>query len=126
MNPPAHPMPALRRKVLLAGATGLVGRQLLRLLLADDSVEQVVALGRRAPDVVHPKLTALVVDFRHLPALSPVDEVCLALGTTIRVAGSREAFRAVDFEANLAVAHAVQSHDPRGSSFRLNRSSHCD
>lgn len=107
MNSPAHPLPvSRRRKVLLAGATGLVGRQLLRLLLADDSVDQIVAFGRRAPDVVHSKLTALVVDFRQLPALPPVDEVCLALGTTIRVAGSREAFRAVDFDANLAVAHA--------------------
>ena len=37
-------------------------------------------------------------------ALPAVDEVYLALGTTIKVAGSREAFRAVDFDTNLAVA----------------------
>ena len=47
------------------------------------------------------------MDFRQLPALAQVDEVYLALGTTIRVAGSQEAFRAVDYEANLAVATAA-------------------
>ena len=101
---PAHG--ARRRKVFLAGATGLVGREILRLLLADETVGGVVVLGRRDPGFVHPKMTVLVVDFRHLPALEPVDEVYLALGTTIAVAGSREAFRAVDLEANLAVAQA--------------------
>jgi uncharacterized protein YbjT (DUF2867 family) len=48
-----------------------------------------------------------VVDFAALPALPPVDAVYLALGTTIKVAGSQAAFRAVDFEANLAVARAA-------------------
>jgi uncharacterized protein YbjT (DUF2867 family) len=47
-----------------------------------------------------------VVDFRNVPRLPSVDEIYLALGTTIRVAGSQEAFRAVDLEANLAVAKA--------------------
>jgi uncharacterized protein YbjT (DUF2867 family) len=48
-----------------------------------------------------------VVDFRAILPLPAADEVYLALGTTIKVAGSREAFRAVDFEANLAVARAA-------------------
>ncbi len=91
----------------LAGATGLVGRALLEGLLADDSVAAVHALGRRAPGVTHPKLTAHVVDFAALPPLPPLDEVYLALGTTRRQAGSREAFRAVDFDANLAAARAA-------------------
>jgi uncharacterized protein YbjT (DUF2867 family) len=94
------------RKVLLAGATGLVGREILRLLLRDKTVGEVQVLGRREPGVLHPKMSSRVVDFRQLPALAPVDEVFLALGTTIGVAGSRQAFRAVDFDANLAVAQA--------------------
>ncbi len=93
--------------VVLAGATGLVGREILRGLLADSSVSAVHVLSRREPATSHPKLTAHVVDFRSLPALPPVDEVYLALGTTIKVAGSQEAFRAVDFDANLAVARAA-------------------
>ena len=91
----------------MAGATGLVGRAILEGLLADASVTAVHALGRREPEVAHPKLTPHVVDFQALPPLPPIDEVYLALGTTIRAAGSQAAFRAVDFEANLSVARAA-------------------
>jgi uncharacterized protein YbjT (DUF2867 family) len=93
--------------VALAGATGLVGRAILEGLLADESVAAVHALGRRAPAVTHPKLNSHVVDFAALPPLPPLDEVYLALGTTIKAAGSRAAFRAVDFDANLSVARAA-------------------
>lgn len=101
------PSEAKARRILLAGATGLVGRELLRLLLDDPTVEVVHALGRRPAGFEHPKLLSHVVDFAALPPLPPVDEVFLALGTTIKVAGSRKAFRAVDVEANLAVARAA-------------------
>lgn len=104
--------PAARR-VLLAGATGLVGREILRGLLADDTVAAVHALARRPLDVRHAKLTVHVVDFAALPALPPLDEAYLALGTTIKVAGSQPAFRAVDFDANLAVARAAQGAGAR-------------
>ncbi|HEY1772969.1 MAG TPA: NAD(P)H-binding protein [Gammaproteobacteria bacterium] len=95
------------RKVIIAGATGLVGREILAGLLADPAVTAVHSLGRRAPTVQHSKLTAHVVDFLALSALPRADEVYLALGTTIKVAGSQAAFRAVDFDANLAVAKAA-------------------
>jgi uncharacterized protein YbjT (DUF2867 family) len=93
--------------VALAGATGLVGRAVLEGLLADASVAAVHALGRRGPGVSHPKLTSHVVDFKALPPLPPLDEVYLALGTTIKAAGGPAAFRAVDFDANLSVARAA-------------------
>ena len=95
------------RTVIIAGATGLVGRVILEGLLADRTVVAVHSLGRRAPAIQHRKLTAHVVDFAALPALPPADEVYLALGTTIKVAGSQAAFRAVDYDANLAVATAA-------------------
>lgn len=91
----------------MAGATGLVGRAILEGLLADASVTAVHALGRRAPDVAHPRLIPHVVDFKALPSLPQLDEVYLALGTTIKTAGSQAAFRAVDFDANLSVARAA-------------------
>ncbi len=97
-----------QRKVLIAGATGLVGRELLQGLLADRTVQQVHSLGRRAPAVTHAKLVPHIVDFTALPSLPPCDEVYLALGTTIKVAGSQAAFRAVDHDANLAVARAAR------------------
>jgi uncharacterized protein YbjT (DUF2867 family) len=95
------------RTVVIAGASGLVGREILAGLLADTSVAAVHSLGRRRPGVGHPKLTSHVVDFAALPALPPADEAYLALGTTIKVAGSQAAFRAVDYDANLAVAKAA-------------------
>jgi uncharacterized protein YbjT (DUF2867 family) len=95
------------RTVVVAGATGLVGREILAGLLADPTVSAVHCLGRRKPAVAHPKLTSHVVDFAALPALPAADEVYLALGTTIKVAGSQAAFRAVDYDANLAVARAA-------------------
>lgn len=97
------------RTALLAGATGLVGRGILAGLLADPQVTGVHTLGRRDLPTSHPKLTHHRVDFAALPPLPRVDEVYLALGTTIKVAGSRKAFRAIDFEANLAVARAAHA-----------------
>jgi uncharacterized protein YbjT (DUF2867 family) len=85
-----------------------VGRAILQGLLADESIAAVHALARRPLGVQHPKLTVQTVDFAALPPLPPVDEAYLALGTTIKVAGSEAAFRAVDFDANLAVACAAQ------------------
>src|SRR5262245_50742332 len=95
------------RTVILAGATGLVGREILQGLLADPTVSAVHSYGRRPLPMQHPKLTSHVVDFQALPALPQADEAYLALGTTIKVAGSQAAFRAVDYDANLAVARAA-------------------
>lgn len=95
------------RSVAVAGATGLVGRQLVQRLCADQGVARVYAIARRALEVADPKLVALPVDFSALPELPAVDEVYLALGTTIKVAGSQAAFQAVDLDANLAAARAA-------------------
>lgn len=95
------------RRVLLAGATGLVGGEILQALLADRSVSKIHVLSRRNLAESDPRLRVHVVDFARLPSLPAVDEVYLALGTTIRTAGSKQAFRAVDLEANLAVARAA-------------------
>lgn len=97
------------RTVLVAGASGLVGREILKGLLDDDSVAAVHSLGRRELPLQHPKLTQHIVDFQALPALPRVDEAFIALGTTIKVAGSQEAFRAVDCDAVIAVAKAARA-----------------
>jgi uncharacterized protein YbjT (DUF2867 family) len=90
---------------MVAGATGLVGREILAALLADKTYLAVHCVGRRAPPVTHPKLHFHAVDFAALPAdLPAVDDCFIALGTTIKVAGSQEAFRAVDLKAVEALA----------------------
>ena len=102
--PTAAEAMAGQRTAILAGASGLVGREILNGLLADDSVGTVHTLGRRPLAQQHTKHVHHVVDFAALPALPAASEVYLALGTTIKVAGSQAAFRAVDHDANLAVA----------------------
>ena len=102
------------RTALLTGATGLVGRELLQGLLRDAEVQAVHVLARRDPAVVHRKLSLHLTDFASpLPPLPALDEVYLALGTTIKVAGSQAAFRAVDYAANLAVAQAARAAGAR-------------
>lgn len=86
-----------------------MGRAILAGLLADDSVAAVHTLGRRPLPLQHPKLTQHEVDFQALPTLPRVDEAFIALGTTIKVAGSEQAFRAVDHDAVLAVARAARA-----------------
>ena len=98
---------------MVAGASGLVGREILQGLLADESVAAVHSLGRRELSLTHPKLTQHRVDFKALPALPSVGEAFIALGTTIKVAGSQAAFRAVDFDAVLAVAKAAKAAGAR-------------
>ena len=100
--------PAADRVALVAGATGLVGREVLAALLAGSAYAAVHALGRSAPAIQHAKLKSHNVDFAQLPPLPAVDDVYIALGTTIKVAGSQTAFRAIDFDAVLAVAHAAR------------------
>ena len=94
------------RVAMVAGATGLVGREVLAALLADNSYSAVHSLGRRTLPLTHPKLTQHIVDFAALPELPQIDDVFICLGTTIKAAGSQAAFRAVDFEAFVAVALA--------------------
>lgn len=99
-------------KLLLVGATGLVGRHVLNLALADERVTQVVAPVRR-PLPAHPRLLAPRVDYEQLPeeaAWWQADAVICTLGTTIKVAGSRQAFHRVDHDYPLNVARLAHRH----------------
>jgi uncharacterized protein YbjT (DUF2867 family) len=93
--------------LLMAGATGLVGSYALPMLL--EKGWRVVALGRRPTGKSHPALTEVQTDFRSIAELPSASVAVCALGTTIRAAGSQEAFRAVDHHAVLAFARASRA-----------------
>lgn len=100
------------RRVLLIGATGLVGHSALHQALAHPQVEQVVAPTRR-PLPPHAKLVNPVVDFNALPVGADwwaVDAVICTLGTTIKKAGSKAAFHRVDHDHPLQVAQIALKH----------------
>ena len=99
-------------RILLAGASGMVGREVLRQALADPRVGEIVAPARR-PLAADAKLRNPLVDFDALPADAAwwkVDAVICTLGTTIRDAGSQAAFRKVDYDYPLAVARHALAH----------------
>jgi uncharacterized protein YbjT (DUF2867 family) len=100
------------RTVLLAGATGLIGRALLPMLLASKYYRSVHVLLRRTPPDIKAsaKLKIHQVDFARLPAAFPtVDDVFIALGTTIKVAGSEAAFRQVDLDFVVSIARGARA-----------------
>lgn len=94
------------RIALIVGATGLVGGHCLRLLLDHPAYARVVALVRRPLPARSDRLEQRVVDFDRLAQAEPpaVTDVFSALGTTIKKAGSQEAFRKVDYEYTTAAA----------------------
>lgn len=109
-----------RRNALLVGATGLVGNELLKLLLADARYASVHSVGRRAPLIKHAKLVVHLLDLadtrqlagtvpltKKLAVLPALDDVYCCLGTTIKVAGSQAAFKSIDLDAVVAVAKAA-------------------
>lgn len=97
------------RTVLVAGATGLVGRELLTAWRTAASPPTVHALARRPPAAAAPGVHWHAVDYAALAPLPAATAACCALGTTIKTAGSQAAFRAVDFDAVLAFARAARA-----------------
>ena len=99
------------RIAVLAGVTGLVGRALLPMLLQEPLYRRVHALLRRVVPEIEPgdKLEVHRVDLANLPASFPAaDDVYIALGTTIKAAGSQAAFREVDFDFVVNTARAAR------------------
>lgn len=95
----------------VAGGSGLVGGDLLRLLIEDDSFTSISSVGRRTLPLVSAKVVQLTVDFADPTTFDGLDAPDVAfscLGTTIKKAGSPAAFRAVDYDAVLAFATAAQ------------------
>ncbi len=91
---------------LIAGATGLVGRELARHWTGPGELLMLLRKPAKAP--AGPRLRPMQVDFTTLPDLPAAHEAYCCLGTTIAQAGSKAAFRAVDFDAVLAFAKAAR------------------
>lgn len=98
------------KSALIAGATGLIGSDLLDMLLDEDYYQTVYVLTRRPIGRKHDKVKELVVDFDEFDegALPKVDDVYCCLGTTMKKAGSKAAFRKVDYHYPLKIAQIAQ------------------
>ncbi|HEX2865826.1 MAG TPA: NAD(P)H-binding protein [Ignavibacteriales bacterium] len=94
-------------RVLLAGATGLVGSECLRMLLHDPFIAQVNAMVRNPIGTASPKLKEFVVNFDEMelyPDIFKVRAIICTLGTTIKKAGSKANFQKVDYHYPLRIA----------------------
>lgn len=98
--------------LVLIGATGLVGSHVLQQALSDPRITHVTAPSRRELPL-HPKLSAPIVDFDRLPHDASwwrADALLCTLGTTMKKAGSRDAFRRVDHTIPLAAARLAHAN----------------
>ena len=97
-----------QRVAWVFGATGLIGRHLVEFLSQNESYSQVHVFSRRDTGFSHPKIQLHIVDFQNLKSeltnLEPGDLFC-CLGTTMKKAGSKEAFRFVDYDLPVKLAH---------------------
>ncbi|AQU80551.1 MULTISPECIES: NAD(P)H-binding protein [Planococcus] len=101
------------KTALLAGASGLVGNELLHILLNSSHYSQVRILVRHPIELIHEKLEQIITDFNKLDDYADyftVDDVYCCLGTTIKKAGSQEAFKKVDYDYPLKMAELAKSH----------------
>ncbi|MBL8236141.1 MAG: NAD(P)H-binding protein [Bryobacterales bacterium] len=114
------------RAAAIAGATGLTGQHLLNRLLDDHSFDPVLSVLRKPMHRSHPRLQERVVDFQSLSASKPlpIDIAFCCLGTTIRKAGSQEAFRAIDHGYVLAFANWAKQNGARHFLFVSSVSAH--
>jgi uncharacterized protein YbjT (DUF2867 family) len=94
----------MNKTALLAGASGLTGGYLLNLLLESPEYSSVIAYVRKSSGLTHPKLKEIVVDWETLQEPEAAEDVFCCLGTTIKKAGSQEAFRRVDYNYPLQLA----------------------
>jgi uncharacterized protein YbjT (DUF2867 family) len=102
------------KTAVIAGASGLIGKQLLYKLLESALYQKVVVLVRREFPLKHPKIEQLIVDFDQLAKYQEqikADDYFCCLGSTMKKAGSKEAFYKVDFIYCLELAKiASQNH----------------
>ena len=106
------PAPDRPRTALVLGGTGLVGGHVLRLLARDGRWGRVVTLGRRPMEPVSHRHEDHVVDVDRLADRADLfrcDDLFCCLGTTMRAAGSKEAFRRVDVELPAEAARLARA-----------------
>ena len=91
----------MKKKAIVAGATGLVGGFCVKELLQNDAYSQVIILVRKPLDWKHPKLKQIVVDFDRLEKIGgqlKAQDIFSCLGTTRKKSPSQEAYRKIEFE----------------------------
>ncbi|MEP3047176.1 MAG: NAD-dependent epimerase/dehydratase family protein [Roseibium sp.] len=104
------------RKALIAGATGAIGSILLKYLNESDQYSEIHCIGRREPPILGEKIKVHVVNYDELHQFDlppPIDDVFCTLGTTLKAAGSIEAFKKVDRDYVHQVGKLAKRHNAK-------------
>lgn len=94
----------MQRTALLLGATGLTGSLLLNLLLQSEDYKKVIIYVRKSTNQIHPKLVEQIIHYDTIETAVEADDVFCCLGTTIKIAKTKEAFEKVDLHYPLKIA----------------------
>lgn len=132
----------MTKTAIIIGGTGLTGTQLLKILLTSDIYDKVISIVRSDLKISHPKLKQYVIDFDNSESYADLiegNDVFCCIGTTIKKAGSQEAFQKVDLEypvkiAKIASANGVKQFsiissigaNPNSSNFYLRTKGKCE
>lgn len=101
------------KKALIIGATGLIGNELVKLLLKSDYYQKIYVLVRRETGLSNDKLEKILANFDDLEESLKsiqVDDIYNCLGTTIKKAGSKEEFYKVDFTYPIEIARIMKKN----------------
>lgn len=96
------------KKAIIVGASGLIGKFCLSYLLMDKNYTEIIVISRSSLPLKDPKLKNIVCDFDQLENHANdliADDVFCCLGTTIKVAGTKENFKKVDLHYPIKVAN---------------------
>jgi uncharacterized protein YbjT (DUF2867 family) len=99
------------KTAIVLGANGLVGKELLKLLIIDSGYKTILVLGRNKPEISHPKIEFVTYNFNQ-PDKTKLrgDVLFCCLGTTIKKAGSQDEFKKVDYDYVLQSAISAKEN----------------
>jgi uncharacterized protein YbjT (DUF2867 family) len=100
------------KTAVVAGASGLIGKELVQKLINSDQYRLIYILSRRKSGPMNPKIRELVINFDQIDSLTfdvPIDDVFCTLGTTMKQAGSQDNFKKVDYQYVVALAKLAKS-----------------
>jgi uncharacterized protein YbjT (DUF2867 family) len=101
------------KKAIVIGGTGMVGTQLIKLLIDNEEFSEILSLVRRSSGIIHPKLTEQIIDFDHpkiWKELIKGDVLFSTLGTTIAQAKTKENQYKIDFTYQFTVAEIASKN----------------
>ena len=102
------------KSIIILGASGLIGNEVLKLALENNEIEHITILVRNSLHLNHPKLIEVITDFKNLKDLETkikCDALIFCLGTTRKKTPNLEEYKAIDFGLTINIAQLAQKQN---------------